>query len=83
MGLWGCLLAEATVIIHAAGWLEGGFGFSYEKIVTDAEVLYMIAEFCAGAEAGTEDIGFDTALRRVEPAGQFWDALQTMLRYAT
>jgi trimethylamine--corrinoid protein Co-methyltransferase len=24
LGLWGCLLAGATVIIHSAGWLEGG-----------------------------------------------------------
>jgi trimethylamine--corrinoid protein Co-methyltransferase len=24
MGLWGCLMAGSTVVIHAAGWLEGG-----------------------------------------------------------
>ena len=52
MGLWGCLMAGATVIIHSAGWLEGGLSVSYEKLITDAEVLNMIAELCAGAQAG-------------------------------
>ncbi|MEM6889304.1 MAG: trimethylamine methyltransferase family protein [Pseudomonadota bacterium] len=83
LGLWGCLLAGATVIIHAAGWLEGGLTVSYEKIVTDVEVLNMIAELCAGAEAGTDEIGFDTALSAVSPGGHFFDSPQTMARYTT
>jgi trimethylamine--corrinoid protein Co-methyltransferase len=83
MGLWGCLMAGATIIIHAAGWLEGGLSVSYEKIVTDAEVLNMIAELCAGATAGTVDIGFDDALSQVAPGGHFFDAPQTMARYTT
>lgn len=83
MGLWGCLLAGATVIIHAAGWLEGGLSVSYEKIVTDAEVLNMIAELCAGAKAGADEIGFENALRHVSPSGHFFAAPQTMERYNT
>jgi trimethylamine--corrinoid protein Co-methyltransferase len=83
MGLWGCLLAGATVVIHAAGWLEGGLSVSYEKIVTDAEVLNMIAELCGGARAGTEEIGYETALAAVAPGGHFFSAPQTMARYAT
>ncbi len=83
MGLWGCLMAGATVVIHSAGWLEGGLSVSYEKIVTDVEVLNMIAELCAGAQAGTDEIGFDTALRHVHPSGHFFDAPQTMERYST
>jgi trimethylamine--corrinoid protein Co-methyltransferase len=83
MGLWGCLMAGATVIIHSAGWLEGGLSVSYEKLVTDAEVLNMIAELCAGAQAGTEEIGYATALTQVEPQGHFFAAPQTMERYST
>ena len=82
-GLWGCLMAGATVVIHAAGWLEGGLTVSYEKLVTDAEVLNMVAELCAGAQAGTDEIGFDTALAAVEPQGHFFAAPQTMARYDT
>ena len=81
-GLWGCLLAGATVVIHSAGWLEGGLSVSYEKLVTDAEVLNMVAELCAGAQAGPAEIGFD-ALSEVEPGGHFFAAAQTMARYQT
>ena len=83
LGLWGCLMAGATVIIHSAGWLEGGLSVSYEKIITDVEVLNMIAELCAGAKAGVDEIGFDNALSHVAPSGHFFDAPQTMARYNT
>nr|WP_174825067.1 trimethylamine methyltransferase family protein [Ruegeria arenilitoris] len=82
-GLWGCLMAGATVIIHSAGWLEGGLTVSFEKLVCDAEVLNMVAELCAGAQAGQAEIGFDTALCEVEPGGHFFAASQTMERYTT
>ncbi|KUJ80342.1 trimethylamine methyltransferase [Ruegeria marisrubri] len=82
-GLWGCLMAGATVIIHSAGWLEGGLTVSFEKLVCDAEVLNMVAELCAGAQAGRAEIGFDTALREVEPGGHFFATSQTMERYTT
>jgi len=83
MGLWGCLMAGATVIIHSAGWLEGGLSVSYEKIITDVEVLNMVAELCAGAQAGADEIGFDNALSHVDPSGHFFAAPQTMERYNT
>lgn len=81
MGLWGCLMAGATVIIHSAGWLEGGLSVSYEKVITDAEVLNMIAELCAGAEAGPDEIGFEKAISEVQPSGHFFATTQTMERY--
>lgn len=83
LGLWGCLLAGATVIIHSAGWLEGGLTVSYEKIVSDVEVLNMIAELCAGNKAGADEIGFANALAHVAPSGHFFAAPQTMERYTT
>ena len=81
-GLWGCLMAGATVVIHAAGWIEGGLSVSYEKLITDMEVLNMVAELCAGASAGTADIGFD-AVSEVAPSGHFFATAQTMARYQT
>ncbi len=81
-GLWGCLMAGATVVIHSAGWLEGGLTVSYEKIITDVEVLQMVAELCAGASASDSDIAFD-ALQEVPPSGHFFGAAHTMERYQT
>lgn len=43
----------------------------------------MVAELCAGAQAGADEIGFDTALSTVQPGGHFFDAPQTMARYQT
>ncbi len=82
-GLWGCLMSGATVIIHSAGWLEGGLSVSFEKMICDAEVLNMVAELCAGAQAGQAEIGFDTALSEVDPSGHFFASSQTMERYNT
>lgn len=81
-GLWGCLLAGATVVIHSAGWLEGGLTVSYEKLITDIEILQQVAELCAGATASDADIGLD-ALTEVQPGGHFFAAAHTMARYAT
>ncbi len=83
LGLWGCLLGGATVIIHSAGWLEGGLTVSYEKLITDVEVLNMVAELCAGNKAGADEIGFANALAHVAPSGHFFAAPQTMERYDT
>ncbi len=82
MGLWGCLMGGASVIIHSAGWLEGGLSVSYEKLITDVEVLNMVAELCAGAQAGPDEIGYD-ALSEVDPSGHFFATSQTMARYNT
>lgn len=81
-GLWGCLLAGSTIVIHAAGWLEGGLTVSYEKLITDLEVLQMVAELCAETPAGESEIGID-ALTEVQPGGHFFATQQTMARYKT
>ncbi|WP_299671178.1 trimethylamine methyltransferase family protein [uncultured Tateyamaria sp.] len=81
-GTWGCLLAGATVTLHAAGWLEGGLTISYEKLVTDVEVLQMMAELCATTPADEAEIAMD-ALEEVQPGGHFFGAAHTMERYAT
>jgi len=83
MGLWGCLMAGASVIIHSAGWLEGGLSVSYEQLITDVEVLNMVAELCAGNSAGADEIGFENAISEVDPSGHFFATTQTMARYNT
>ena len=80
-GTWGCLMAGATVVIHAAGWLEGGLTVSYEKLITDMEVLQMVAELCTAGDAGA-DLGLD-AISDVAPGGHFFGTPHTMARYQT
>lgn len=81
-GLWGCLLAGATITLHSAGWLEGGLTVSYEKLVCDVEVLQMIAELCHESAADEAEIAFD-AISEVMPGGHFFSTANTMERYQT
>jgi trimethylamine--corrinoid protein Co-methyltransferase len=79
MGLWGAMLSGATLCIHAAGWLEGGLSFGYEKFVTDMEAVETLAELCQplAADSAME------AIAEVAPGGHFFAAAHTMARYAT
>lgn len=80
MSLWGALMANATVVLHAAGWLEGGLTFGYEKFINDIEALQTIAELCRPVEAEGESLAWE-AIKEVEPGGHFFAAEQTMKRY--
>ena len=71
-----------AVCIHAAGWMEGGLTHSYEKLITDIEVLQMLAELCAPPPADEDAIGFQ-AIAEVQPGGHFFSAAHTMARYRT
>lgn len=78
--LWAAMLAQATVTVHAAGWLEGGLSFGYEKFILDVEALQTLAELCRPAAADTAALGFD-AIAEVPPGGHFFAAAHTMERY--
>ena len=80
MSAWGAVLAGATVLIHGAGWIEGGLTVSYEKLITDLEVMQCFAELCAETPAADADIAFE-ALAEVPPGGHFFAAAHTMERY--
>lgn len=78
--LWGALMGNVTWTIHAAGWLEGGLSFGYEKYINDIEALQVIAELCTKPVADVAEIGFD-AIADVAPAGHFFETEHTMSRY--
>lgn len=79
---WGCLMSGATLMIHSAGWLESGLTVSYEKLITDMEMVQSMAELCADTSAHEAEIGFD-ALAEVQPGGHFFGTSHTMERYRT
>ena len=79
---WGAVLSGATVVIHAAGWIEGGLSVSYEKLITDMEMVQVIADLCAATPCEDSDIAFE-ALAEVQPGGHFFGCAHTMARYST
>lgn len=82
MALWGVMMGNATMTLHAAGWLEGGLSFGYEKFINDVEALQVMAELCIKPDGSTAEIGFD-AIKAVAPGGHFFATQHTMDRYRT
>ncbi|WP_137703020.1 trimethylamine methyltransferase family protein [Marimonas lutisalis] len=80
MGLWGALMAGANLVVHSAGWLEGGLTLGFEKLVLDVEALGILAHLCTPPDASDEALGFD-AIAEVAPGGHFFDNSLTMARY--
>jgi len=62
--------------------LEGGLVASFEKVILDAEMLQMIAEFLRPIEVNDDTLGLD-AIREVGPGGHFFGAAHTLARYET
>lgn len=82
MSLWGCLQANATMVIHSAGWLEGGLTFGFEKFIQDIEALQSIAHLCKPVPSDASAIGLD-AIAQVAPNGHFFATDQTMAQYSS
>lgn len=80
MSAWGSILGGVNMMIHAAGWLEGGLTASMEKYILDIEVLQNFAEIFQPLACGDAEIGFE-AIASVEPGGHFFGCEHTMARY--
>ena len=82
MSLWGSIMGHANLVNHAAGWLEGGLTASFEKLVIDAEMLQMMAEYLRPIEVTPETLALD-AIAEAGPGGHFFGVQHTMSRYQT
>ena len=82
MSLWGALTGGANIVIHAAGWLEGGLSASYEKFILDIEQLQHMAELMQPVHWDADELALD-ALREVGSGGHFFGTEHTMRRYRT
>ncbi len=82
MSLWGAVMGHANLVLHAAGWLEGGLTASFEKLVLDAEMLQLMASTLEPIVVDEETLAFD-AIKEVGPAGHFFATPHTLDRYKT
>jgi len=82
MSLWGAVAGGANLVNHAAGWLEGGLTASFEKLVIDAEMLQMMAEYLQPIVTDDDALGLE-AIDAVGPGGHFFGSPHTMTRYET
>ncbi len=82
MSLWGALMGGSNILLHGAGWLEGGLSASFEKFIIDIEMLQMFAELFQPLAFSADELGA-AAIREVGPGGHFFAAAHTMSRYRT
>jgi trimethylamine---corrinoid protein Co-methyltransferase len=80
MMLWATMLAGTDVVLHAAGWLEGGLTASFEKFALDVELLGQFAIQRAGIGFSDEELGFD-ALADLGPGGLFLASKHTRAHF--
>lgn len=82
MSLWGAIMGHANLVNHAAGWLESGLTASFEKLIVDAEMLQMMAEFLRPIQVNADELALDS-IAKVEPGGHHFGTAHTLVRYET
>jgi trimethylamine--corrinoid protein Co-methyltransferase len=82
MSIWGAVMGHANLILHAAGWMEGGLVASFEKMMIDAEILQHMGEFLQPLVVNDDTLGL-SAMKEVGPGGHFFGCAHTLERYET
>lgn len=82
INLFGALQGGANVILHSAGWQEGGLCASFEKFVLDVEVLQTIAESWQPVDVSESELAYDS-LAEVDPGSHFFGTEHTLERFET
>lgn len=80
MSVWGAVMGGANLVMHGAGWMEGGLVASFEKLVVDVEILQMMAEFLTPLRVDEEELAVE-AIAEVGPGGHFFGSRHTLERY--
>jgi len=78
--LWGAINGGANMLMHGAGWLEGGLCCSYEKLILDIDLLQMVAELLEPLHVNEDTLATEV-IASVGPAGHFFGTDHTQARY--
>ncbi|MDE0834614.1 MAG: trimethylamine methyltransferase family protein [Acidimicrobiales bacterium] len=82
IAIWGAVMGGVNLLLHGAGWLEGGLLASYEKMIIDADILNMVTEMLQPITVDDASLAVE-AIAEVGPAGHFFGTQHTQDRYAT
>jgi trimethylamine--corrinoid protein Co-methyltransferase len=80
--LWPAVQAHTNLIMHAAGWLDGGLTVSFEKYVIDLENLAMFHHFLQGFAVDDDALGL-AAIAEIGSNGHHLGTAHTQARYRT
>lgn len=78
--LWPAVLAHTNLVMHAAGWIDGGLTASYEKFIIDLENLAMFATYLDGFDLSVASLALDM-IAEVGPGGHHFGTSHTQAHY--
>jgi trimethylamine---corrinoid protein Co-methyltransferase len=80
--LWGAIMGGVNLLMHGAGWMEGGLHASFEKFALDADLLAMVTHFLKPIKTDASELALE-AIRDVGPGGHFFGTAHTQARFRT
>lgn len=78
--IWSSVMGGANLLMHAAGWLEGGLCSSFDKFVLDVEMLQMMVSLLEPIRIDEGTLAFDE-IAEVGPGGHFFATANTIANY--
>lgn len=78
--LWGAIMGGANLLMHGAGWMEGGLRASFEKMVIDADLLQMVSAFLEPIVVDDASLAVEQ-IAEVGPGGHFFGIQHTQDRF--
>ena len=78
--LWGAIQGGVNLLMHGAGWMEGGLHASLAKFVLDADLLAMVAAYLEPIVVNDDTLALD-AIKEVGPGGHFFGVQHTQDRF--
>lgn len=75
--LWASISGGANLVMHAAGWLEGGLCASFEKFALDVELLQRIVTWLEPVPVDDASLALDE-IDAVGPGGFYFDTPHTI-----
>jgi trimethylamine--corrinoid protein Co-methyltransferase len=78
--LWSAMTSGASIVMHAAGWLEGGLCASFEKFVLDVDQLQAMAAYLEPIAVNETTLAIGE-IGDVGPGGHFFGTEATLAAY--
>jgi trimethylamine--corrinoid protein Co-methyltransferase len=80
--IWGAVSGGCNLMMHGAGWMEGGLHAGFEKLVLDADLLHMVSAALDPFVVDDDSLALE-AIAEVGPGGHFFGTAHTRARYRT
>jgi trimethylamine--corrinoid protein Co-methyltransferase len=78
----GAMMAGANLIMHAAGWMEGGLCTGYEKFVADCEIIQSMMQMLQPVTVDDDTLAL-SEIAAVGPGGHFFGTERTIATFET